>query len=616
MKQHRVYFQPPGQKGQCPANSSLLSCARQSGMGILGICSGQGKCHSCKIQVVKGTASEPTTHELGAFSAQEIDHGWRLACQTLPTSDCELNVPPGSMTTTQRLQVEGMEVTARPEPVVRAYQVKLPPPSLSDMEADTERLLEALAQQYQERCHHIDITVQQDTSTRLRSWNWQVQALVRGQEVIALQPSFNRQLGLAIDLGSTKLVAYLVDLGNGHTLAVKGVMNPQISYGEDIVSRITQVIRKPSLGKHLQEITVAALNQLAAELYDEVNVAKEEVVDAVIVGNTAMHHLLLRLSLSQLASAPFVPTVSGALDIKARDIGLGIASGAYVHLLPNIAGFVGADHVAMLLATSTLQSEGLVIALDIGTNTEVSIISNGEISSVSCASGPAFEGGHIKNGMRASAGAIERVRLIDKEIQYQTVNGDPPVGICGSGVLDIMAQLYLTGVLNEGGRMMDNHPRVRVNENLNEFVLVSEVERGGQAAIVLTQQDVREIQLAKGAIRAGIQVLLEANDRSEEEIGQVIIAGAFGSYIDISSAITIGMLPVLPVERYRQVGNAAGTGARLALFSAKQRAEAQAMASQIHYVELATAPAFMPNFIQANYLGRFRLAHGERKEIC
>ncbi len=616
MKHYQVHFQPSGQKGQCPTNSSLLSCAQQSDMGILGICSGQGKCHSCKIQVLKGTVSEPTTRELDAFSAQEVDSGWRLACQTLPTSDCELNVPRESMTATQRLQVEGLEITACPEPVVRAYQVKLPPPSLSDMEADAERLLEALTQQHQVRCHHIDITVLQDMSTRLRSWNWQAQVSVRGEEIIALQPSFSRQLGLAADLGSTKLVAYLVDLKNGHTLAAKGAMNPQISYGEDIVSRITQVIRKPSLGKHLQEITVAALNQLATELYDEVNVSREAVVDAVIVGNTAMHHLLLCLPLSQLAYAPFVPAVSGALDVKARDIGLGIASGAYMHLLPNIAGFVGADHVAMLLATGALQSEGLIIALDIGTNTEVSIISNGQISSVSCASGPAFEGGHLKNGMRASAGAIERVRLTDNEIQYQTVDGDPPVGICGSGVLDIMAQLYLAGVLNEGGRMVDSHPRVRVSENLKEFVLVSEAEREGQAAIVLTQQDVREIQLAKGAIRAGIQVLLETNNRSEEEIGQVIIAGAFGSYIDISSAITIGMLPVLPAERYRQVGNAAGTGARLALFSDKQRAEAQTIASQVHYIELATAPAFMSNFIQANYLGRFRLVHGERKEIC
>jgi len=519
------------------------------------------------------------------------------------------------MTTAQRLQVEGLEVTAYPEPVVRAYQVKLSPPSLLDPQADAERLLSGLAQQHEIPCQIIDTKILLDMPSLLRKLDWQVQASIRGEEMVALNRSSSRPLGLAIDLGSTKIAAYLIDLSDGRTLATQGIINPQISYGEDIVSRITEVIRAPLQGRRLQKITVAALNQLTAELCAEVGVKKEDVVECVVVGNTAMHHLLLHLPVNQLAHSPFVPAVGGALDIKARDIGWRVSSGAYVHFLPNIAGFIGADHVAMLLATGAWQAEGLVVALDIGTNTEVSLIDNGEITSVSCASGPAFEGGHIRHGMRAATGAIERFRLIDKKVQYQTIDGAPPVGICGSGILDVVAELYTAGVLDKSGRMIDTHPRVRTGEKQSEFLLVSETEREENPAIVLTQQDVRELQLAKGAIRAGIQVLLEAKDRSEAEIEQVIIAGAFGSYIDISSAMTIGLLPTLPLERFQQVGNAAGMGARLSLISSRKRAEAQAVASRVQYIELATTPIFMPNFIQANYIGKYRLVQGKREEI-
>jgi uncharacterized 2Fe-2S/4Fe-4S cluster protein (DUF4445 family) len=298
-----------------------------------------------------------------------------------------------------------------------------------------------------------------------------------------------------------------------------------------------------------------------------------------------------------------VPAVSQAVDIKARDLGLHIAPGAYTHLLPNIAGFVGGDHVAMLLAISAWQAEGVLLAIDIGTNTEVSLIDGGQITSVSCASGPAFEGGHIKDGMRAARGAIERLRIVDDEIQYQTIEGAPPVGLCGSGILDAIAQLHLAGIIEKSGRMLDNHSRLRRHQKQREFVLVSEEERGGKPAIVITQQDVRQLQLAKAAIRTGIQVLLEANQHTEAEIAQVIIAGAFGSYIDVASAITIGMLPPLPLSHFRQVGNAAGMGAKLALISRNKRARAQTLAAGVNYIELASAPDFRQTFIQASSLG-------------
>jgi len=564
--------------------------------------------------VLSGIVSEPTARELEVFSPQELEAGWRLACQTYPLSDCKLSVPPESMTTPQRTQVEGLEVKVQPEPSVQTCRLQLSASSVSDQEADADRLLKALREQCQVPSDKIDIDVLRALSTKLRSWSWQCQATVGHGEVIALNPWSSRQLGLAIDLGTTKIAGYLVDLSDGRTIASKGIMNPQISYGEDIISRITRVIKSPGEGLRLQGLVVEALNEMAVELCTAVGANTEEIADAVMVGNTVMHHLFLGLPVRQLAVSPFVPAVSQAVDIKARDLGLHIAPGSFVHLLPNIAGFVGADHVAMLLATEVFQAEGPVVAIDIGTNTEVSLINEGKITAVSCASGPAFEGGHIKSGMRAARGAIERLRIMDDSIQYQTIDGAPPVGICGSGILDAIAQLYLHGIINEGGRMKDGHHNIRTRRKQREFVLVSG-EQEGHSAIVITQQDVRELQLAKAAIRTGIQALLEAGGYSEEAIKQVIIAGAFGSYIDLASAVAIGILPPLSLDRFRQVGNAAGMGAKLALISRRKRDEARVIVARVSYIELASTPNFTQTFVEASYLGRYRLKNGKREEI-
>jgi uncharacterized 2Fe-2S/4Fe-4S cluster protein (DUF4445 family) len=610
-----IDFEPVGRRGECQNNESLLACAHRLGVGISSICGGKGTCHSCKVQVLSGTVSKPTPNEREAFTSQEMKEGWRLACQTYPLSDCKLTVPPESMTTTQRVQVEGLEIKVRPEPLVKFYRLKMEAPSLSAPEADADRLLQTLNQQHQLNCNKIDLNALRVLSNQIRSWDWESQAAVRNDEVIALLPWTSHQLGLAIDLGTTKIAGYLVNLSNGKTLAAKGVMNPQISHGEDIISRITSAVHSPDEGMLLQKLAVEAINELCADLCTEANAATEEIVEAVVVGNTAMHHLFLGLPVRQLALSPFVPAISRAVDFKAADLGLHIAPGAYVHLLPNIAGFVGADHVAMLLATEVSTAKGPIVALDIGTNTEVSLIHDGKITSTSCASGPAFEGGHIKYGMRAASGAIERLRIADNTVQYQTIDGALPIGICGSGILDALSQLYLATAIDEGGRIMDNHPRVRTYKGQREFVLVTKEERGGKPAITITQHDIRELQLAKAAIRSGIQTLLEANNCPEDKIKQVIIAGAFGTYIDVASAVTIGMLPSLPLNHFRQAGNAAGMGAKLALISLAKRSEAQTIASKVNYIELASAPGFEQTFIQASYLGQYRIMDGKRKEI-
>ena len=610
-----INFEPIGRRGKCQKKESILACARRLGVGINSICGGEGTCHSCKVQVLSGTVSKPTPDEREAFNSRELKEGWRLACQTCPASDCKITVPAESMTTPQRVQVEGLEVKVPPEPSVRVYRLRLAAPSLKAPQADADRLLKALNQQHKLRCTRIDIGALRTISDQLRSWKWRSQAVVRNGEVIAILPPRSRTLGLAIDLGTTKVAGYLVDLSDGRTLAAKGIMNPQISYGEDIITRMTAAIHSPNNAAALQRLAVDAVNELCTGLCAEAGVKSEEILEAVVVGNTAMHHLLLNLPVKQLAVSPFVPAVSRSLEVKARDLGLGIAPGAYVHLLPNIAGFVGADHVSMLLATDAWQAKETTVALDIGTNTEVSLIYKGKIVTTSCASGPAFEGGHIKYGMRAATGAIERLRIDGDRVQYQTIDGAPPVGICGSGILDALAQLYLAKIIDEGGRIIDNRPRVRAFKGQREFVLVAKEERYGKPAITITQHDVRELQLAKAAIRTGIQVLLETAGCAEDDIRQVIIAGAFGTYIDVTSAVAIGMLPSLPLKRFRQVGNAAGMGAKLALISLKSQARAEAIARRVAYIELASNPNFQPTFMQASYLGRYRIVNGRRERL-
>jgi len=599
MASHKIDFQPVGRRGESSSESTLLDAARQMGVGLSGICGGHGKCQACKVRILEGKVSDPTPSEEETFNAEQLLEGWRLACQAYPAADCKVHVPAESMTAPQRTQVEGLEIEVPSEPLVQAYRVKLQESTLSNVRADDESLIQTLNREHGLSCTKTDIEVLRGFSPLVRSRDWECQASVRGDEIIGVAPWPSPVLGFAADLGTTKIAGYLVDLKDGRTLASKGVMNPQISYGEDVISRIQGTLSSPAAGADTQRVAVEALNQLASDLCQEVGAAVTDIVDSVIVSNTAMHHLLLGLPVKQLVLAPFVPAASKALDFKARDMGLRMASGAYVHFLPNIAGFVGGDHVAMLLATMQTKPSGLVIALDIGTNTEVSLIDGENISSVSCASGPAFEGYHIRHGMRAARGAIEKVRIENNAVQIQTIGDAPPAGICGSGVLDAMAQLHLAGVVDGSGRMLDGYPRVRSGPEYREFVLVEEGEFGAPMTVVLTQHDVRELQLAKAAIRTGIQVLLATNGRKEQDLDQVIIAGAFGTYIDVASAMAIGMMPGLALERFRQVGNAAGMGARMALISSTQRMKAQTLASRVKYVELGSAPQFSETFLNA-----------------
>jgi uncharacterized 2Fe-2S/4Fe-4S cluster protein (DUF4445 family) len=352
----------------------------------------------------------------------------------------------------------------------------------------------------------------------------------------------------------------------------------------------------------LQKVLIETFNGLIDGMCRRQGISAEQIVDAVCVGNTAMHHLFAGLPVEQLGLSPCVPAVSEALDVPAAAVGLMMARDALVHLLPNIAGYVGADHVAMLLATGLWQKEGIAVGVDIGTNTEISLVSRGKILSCSAASGPAFEGAHIRNGMRAAAGAIERVQIIDGQVHVFTIENHPPVGICGSGILDAIAEMRSAGAINEKGALQNGHALVRSGEGPPEFLLVPAERTGHGKEISLTRKDINEIQLAKSAIRVGIDTLLEQAGVQVQDIEEFVIAGAFGSYINVSSAVQIGMFPNLPLERFRQVGNAAGIGARQSLTSISQRRIAAEVARRVRYVELTGHPDFQRRFLQQMYL--------------
>lgn len=594
---YKVSFEPMGKKGKFSSDQSLLNMTRRLKINLTTTCGGNGLCGRCKVHIVEGESTPLTQKELEELTEKEVQDGYRLACQTYPLSDLIVNVPSSSLSISERTLTDGYETYTKPDPIVKSYRLSLDPSiSLSDAEEYADVVLNSLS-----NCNEVDIEVLRELLDKLSSLDWDIDAVVRENELIAINPPSSRKLGFAVDLGTTKVAGYIMDLDSGRTLISKGITNPQMTYGEDVITRLSIASQSEEGAEKLQMIVVEALNDLIEEMCAEIGAKPEEILDTVIASNTAMHHLFLDLPVTKLGLSPYIPTLKSEIDIKARDIGLITAPGAYIHFLPNIAGFVGGDHVAMMLSTDLEKQKGPVIAIDIGTNTEICLCHQGRITSVSCASGPAFEGRNIKHGMRGSEGAIEKVRIIGDGVKYHTIREKEPVGICGSGILDAVAQLYLNGIIDSSGMMKTHaHKRVRKTEDGIEFVITEpELEN----PITITQKDVHEILLAKGAIYTGIQVLLDENNLSVYDLKKVIISGGFGTFIDISSAITIGMLPPLSLDHFEQVGNAAGIGAKIALISKTRRQEAVEIANKTDYIEMAEVPDFMRIFAHSTFLG-------------
>ena len=504
----------------------------------------------------------------------------------------------------QRLQLEGDDTILQVDPVVHAYQIVAPPPTLTDLRSDLSRVADALPDAVAPGHLQAEPAVMAQLSPLARAEKWQFTVYVRDQEIVGIAPVETNPLGFAVDLGTTKVAGYLVDLKTGGELARGGVLNSQIGYGEDVISRLAYAHRNAN-GRHTLAVMIQeTLNDLLGELVAEAGVSRQQVADACIVGNTAMTHLLLGLPVRQLAVAPYVAATDTHVDVKAHTVGLEMAPGAYVYVPPCVGGYVGADHVAMILATGLDHVDKVVMGIDIGTNSEIVLRKPGlpHLASASCASGPAFEGAHISDGMRAASGAIEVVRIEESAVTIKTVDDAPAVGLCGSGIIDAVAELYRRQLLNNRGRFQRDSSRVRSGRHGTEFLLVDGRESGSGRDVVITQEDVNEIQLAKGAIRAGLEVLLQATDTQPEEVEEVIIAGAFGSYLDLESAKAIGLFPDMPNATFRQVGNAAGVGAKQMLLSKQARNRSERLSDDADYIELTTYPKFNRTFALAMLL--------------
>lgn len=609
-KTFQVDLEPIGRRIEVARDTTLLEAAQAAGVELVAICGGTGSCSTCRVRLVNGELSPLSLVEQVELSEPDLHSGIRLACQATPLSDVRIDIPPESLTTPQRLQVEGQAVEVDVEPRLVPVDIQISPPSLSDLRSDTTRLRDALTG-HGYASLSIGFPLLFSLSERLRELGWSARLAIRRTVsdtppvLVAALPSGARLLGLAVDIGTTKLAAYLVDLSDGAILARTGAMNPQIAYGEDVVSRIAYCNDHQDGRLVLQARLVETLNLMIHELCSQTASLPEQVVEAVIVGNTAMHHLFAGLPVHQLGMAPYVPAVSEPLELLAGQVGLNLAPGAYIYLPPNIAGYVGADHVAMLLAMnldalpSEQHDQQVVVALDIGTNTEITLTYAGRMLSCSCASGPAFEGAHIQDGMRAAPGAIERVQILDGQALSHTIGGQPPVGICGSGILDAVSELLRAGALDTRGVLVSTFPGMQARDGKTEFVLATVETTGHGREVVVNRQDVHEIQLAKGAIRAGVEILLEEAGLAADDIDDFIVAGAFGTYLDLESAIRIGMFPDLPRQRFRQVGNAAGMGARQMLISIPRRLAAAQILERIEYIELTTHLDFTRKFVRA-----------------
>ncbi|HPH98188.1 MAG TPA: ASKHA domain-containing protein [Anaerolineaceae bacterium] len=587
----QVDLQPAGRRVRIHAGSTLLDAIRKAGLELVASCGGAGFCGTCRVRVVRGQVNPLSPAEMDTLEPEQLAAGLRLACQVIPLSDVKVDLPPESLAGRQQLQVDGRRESATQlAPAVTITALSLAEPDLAHIDA-------ILAVQ---GCPPLDISPEQfsQLSSILIHNGGQGRLVTRtrsGQSsFVTLLPPGQNPLGLAMDIGSTKVALYLLDLETGGTLASTGILNPQLAFGEDVVSRIAWAARGEEQRRQLQTSLVEAINAASMCLCEEIQANPAQICDCVAVGNTVIHHLLCGLPVAQLGHAPYALAVEGAVHFPAADIGLNLAPGAWIYLPPNIAGYVGADHLAALLAAMPLSSHQTCLLMDIGTNTEISLLHDGKITACSCASGPAFEGAHIHDGLRAVPGAIEKVRVeTDGRLSIYTIASQPPIGLCGSGVLSAVAALYQAGWLDRRGAILRGERK--------QICLVAASESGHHREVVLTRKDIHEIQLAKGAIRAGIDTLLSHAGISASAVETWLVAGAFGTHIDLRSAVAVGMFPDQPLERFHQVGNAAGMGARQLLLSRMEREKALALLAKIHYLELARESGFQQTYLESLY---------------
>ncbi|TAH53549.1 MAG: DUF4445 domain-containing protein [Chloroflexota bacterium] len=590
---------------RAPEGTTIFNAANWAGLAIDSTCGGRGTCGKCKVRVTEGNA--PIREADRKFlSPTELNDGWRLSCRAVLHSDCVVEIPRLMGNPKAALLGYGHHVILNPN-VAKIY-LELSEPNLEDQVSDLARVHAALDKEGYDV--HSNISLWRALPNILRDNNFQVTAVVVGNELIALEPGDTRakNYGIAVDIGTTSVVCAIVNLNTGAVEAVKSDLNRQAPFGADVISRVSHTMLEQDGLAQLQARIVETLNDLLTQLTAQSGIARENIYEGVFVGNATMLHLLLGIDPEPISVAPFIPAIAQPITFRAADIGLQMHPEARISTLPHLGAYVGADIVAGILATGLTRNKDakLRLLIDVGTNGEIVLGSvNGTLSTAAPA-GPAFEGAQIKNGMRASDGAIEGVKITEQgEVILQIIGGDvAPIGIAGSGLVDGVAEMYRAGVVDASGRMIRvEDARGKLPDALVERLVTIDGVRAfrlsdAESNIVLTQQDIRALQFAKGSIAAGVEVLMQQMGVTANDLHEVLLAGSFGSYINPASARTIGLVPWVAVEKIVAVGNSAGEGAKIALLSFREREAANRIPEFIEYVELSGRAEFNDIFME------------------
>ncbi|MFO1468475.1 MAG: ASKHA domain-containing protein [Steroidobacteraceae bacterium] len=618
-----IVFTPSGKRGRFPVGTPILQAARSLGVDIDSVCGGRGICGRCQILVSEGEfakhgirssvdsltpVSEP---ELRYARRQPMLEGRRLSCSTKLLHDVVIDVPPSSQVHRQVVRKDADTRDIKLHPVVRLHYVEVQEPDMQDPSGDLRRLLDALEFEWRLSNLECDLTVLQKLQAALRAGQWKVTVAVHAaKQIIGVWPGFHETaFGMAVDVGSTTIAAHLCDLLSGELVAAAGLMNPQIRFGEDLMSRVSYSMMNPGGFVQMTTVVREALSTLAADVAASAKIQVEDILEATIVGNPIMHHLVLGIDPVELGGAPFALAVDQALNVTAKSLDIKIHPNARVYLLPCIAGHVGADTAGMILAERPDLSSEMMLLVDVGTNAEIVLGNRERMLACSSPTGPAFEGAQISCGQRAAPGAIERVRIdpATLEPRYRIIGneywsddprfGDANVtGVCGSGIIEIIAEMYLSGVINQDG-VIDGALASRTDRIVATGRTFAYVLKRGEVTLQITQNDVRAIQLGKAALYAGVRLLME--HMGVEAVDRIRLAGAFGSHIDVKYAMILGMIPDCDLSKVGSAGNAAGTGARIALLDSTARPVIEEIVRRVEKIETAIEAKFQAHFVEA-----------------
>ncbi|MCV2871079.1 ASKHA domain-containing protein [Defluviimonas sp. WL0050] len=633
-----VIFTPSGKRGRFPVGTPVLTAARQLGVDLDSVCGGRGICSKCQITPGYGefskhgvTVSEDALSEWNEVEARYdrirgLKQGRRLGCQAKVMGDVVIDVPPESQVHRQVIRKSATQRDITMDPATHAYYVEVAEPDMHSPSGDFQRLCDALRDQWQIDGLEAETTLLGKLQPVLRKGEWKVTVAIHRDHrnkprIIDIWPGFyeGRLYGLAIDLGSTTIAAHLCDLRNGNVLASSGLMNPQIRFGEDLMSRVSYAMMNPGGDKEMTDAVRTAINGLAQSIATEAEIDPGQIVETVFVCNPVMHHLLLGIDPVELGQAPFALATSESISLAARDLDLtAIHANARIYILPCIAGHVGADCAAVALSEEPNKSEDMVLIVDVGTNAEILLGNKDRVLACSSPTGPAFEGAQISAGQRAAPGAIERVEIDPetKEPRFRVIGCDlwsddegfatataqtGITGICGSGIIEVVAEMRMAGILDASG-LIGSAEQVGTNRctatgRTHAYVLYDGTTGGGPL-ITVTQGDIRAIQLAKSALYAGARLLMD--ELEIEKVDRVVLAGAFGAHISPKHAMVLGMIPDVPLDKVFSAGNAAGTGARIALCNIGARAAIEDEVNRIYKVETAIEPRFQEHFVAAN----------------